>query len=89
MEDLPELGKMRKVATMLWCTQVDAAAKVEAEVDGGGGAPRLVTRGRRRRHEGEKRNDPSVLFIRRKKMSQARQSRGHKTELSPRFPPIY
>ena len=23
---------------MLWCAQVDAAAKVEAEVDGGGGA---------------------------------------------------
>ena len=22
---------------MLWCAQVDAAAKVEAEVDGGGG----------------------------------------------------
>ena len=29
---------MRKVAAMLWCAQVDAAAKVEAEVDGGGGA---------------------------------------------------
>ena len=41
------------------------------------------------RHEGEKRNDPSVLFIRQKDMCQARQSRGHETELSPRFPPIY
>ena len=26
---------------MLWCTQDDAAAKVEAEVDGGGGALKL------------------------------------------------
>ena len=56
IEDLPELRKTRKVAAMLWCAQVDAAAKVEAEVDGGGGAPRLATRGRRRRKErrGEK-----------------------------------
>ena len=80
---------MRKVAAMLWCVQVDAATKDEAEVDGGGGAPRRATRGRRRRHEGEKRNDPPVLFIRRKNMCQARQSRGHETELSPRFPQIY
>ena len=56
IEDLPELRKMRKVAAMFWCAQVDAAAKVEAEVDGGGGAPRLATRGRRRRkaRRGEK-----------------------------------
>ena len=46
IEDLPELRKMRKVAAMFWCAQVDAAAKDEAEVDGGGGAPRLATRGR-------------------------------------------
>ena len=26
---------------MLWCAQVDAAAKVDAKVDGGGGAPKL------------------------------------------------
>ena len=26
---------------MLWCAQVDAAAKVDAEVDGGGGALKL------------------------------------------------
>ena len=38
IEDLPELRKTRKVAMMLWCAQVDAAAKVEAEVDGSGGA---------------------------------------------------
>ena len=45
---------MRKVAAMFWCTQVDAADKDEAEVDGGGGAPRLATRGgRRRRDEGK------------------------------------
>ena len=49
IEDLLELRKTWKVAAMLWCAQVDAAAKVEAEVDGGGGAPRLATRGRRRR----------------------------------------
>ena len=89
MKNSPEPRKKQKVAAMLWCAQVDAAAKVEAEVDGGGGAPRLATRGRRRRHEGEKRNDPSVLFIRRKNMCQARQSRGHETELLPRFPQIY
>ena len=46
IEDLPELRKMRKVAAMFWCAQVDAAAKDEAEVDGGGGAPRLAMRGR-------------------------------------------
>ena len=40
-KDLPELRKKRKVAAMLWCAQVDAAAKVDAEVDGGGGAPKL------------------------------------------------
>jgi len=55
-EGLPELRKTRKVAAVLWCVQVDAAAKVGAEVDGGGGAPRLATRGRRRRkaRRGEK-----------------------------------
>ena len=26
---------------MLWCAQVEAAAKVDAEVNGGGGAPKL------------------------------------------------
>ena len=41
---------MQKVVAMFWCAQVDAAAKDEAEVDGGGGAPRLAMRGRRRRH---------------------------------------
>ena len=46
IEDLPELRKMRKVAAMFWRAHVDAAAKDEAEVDGGGGAPRLATRGR-------------------------------------------
>ena len=46
---------MRKVAAMFWCAQVDAAAEDEAEVDGGGGAPRLAMRGRRReRRRGEK-----------------------------------
>ena len=55
-EDLLEMRKTRKVAAVLWCIQVDAAAKVGAEVDGGDRAPRLATRGRRReRDEGEKR----------------------------------
>ena len=40
-EDLLEMRKTRKVAAVLWCAQVDAAAKVDAEVDGGGGAPKL------------------------------------------------
>ena len=37
IEDLPELRKKRKVAAVLWYAQGDAAAKVGAEVDGGGG----------------------------------------------------
>ena len=35
------MRKTRKVAAVLWCAQVDAAAKVDAEVDGGGEAPKL------------------------------------------------
>ena len=37
-EDLPELGKTRKVAAVFWCVQVDAAAfvRAEAKIDGGG-----------------------------------------------------
>ena len=41
IEDLPELRKTRKVAAVLWYAHGDAAAKVGAEVDGGGGAPKL------------------------------------------------
>ena len=40
-EDLPQLRETRKVAAVLWCAQVDAAAKVGAEADGGGGALKL------------------------------------------------
>ena len=55
-EGLPESRKTRKATAVLWCVQVDAAAQDDAEVNGGGGAPRLATRGRRReRDEGEKR----------------------------------
>ena len=36
---------------MLWCAQVDAAAKVEAEVDGGGGALKLGDT-RKTKHKG-------------------------------------
>ena len=39
-EGLLELRNTRKVAMVLWCVQVDVAAKVGAEVDGGGGAPK-------------------------------------------------
>ena len=39
IEDLPERRKTRKVVAVLWYVQVDAAAKDDAEVDGGGGAP--------------------------------------------------
>ena len=41
IEDLPELRKTRKVAAVLWYAQGDAAAKVGAIVDGGGGALKL------------------------------------------------
>ena len=41
IEDLPELRKKRKVAAVLWYVQGDAAAKVGAEVDGGGEALKL------------------------------------------------
>ena len=55
-ENLPGTEKMRKDAATLWYVQVDAAAQDGAEVNDGGGAPRLATRGRRReRDEGEKR----------------------------------
>ena len=55
-EGLPESRKTRKATVVFWIVQADAAAQDDAEVDGGGGAPRLVTRGRRReRDEGEKR----------------------------------
>ena len=42
-EDLPGTEKMRKDAATLWYVQVDAAARDEAEVDGGGGAAKLAT----------------------------------------------
>ena len=50
------MWKTRKVAAVLWCVQVDAAAKVGAEVDGGDGAPWLGKAGGRRRkaRRGEK-----------------------------------
>ena len=55
-EDLLEMRKTRKVAAVLWCAQVDAAAKVDAEVDGGGGAPKLgeVRKTKQKGTEGEK-----------------------------------
>ena len=54
-EGLPELKKTRKATAVLWCIQVDAAAQDGAEDNGGGGAPRLAKRGRRReRGKGEK-----------------------------------
>ena len=59
-EGLPESRKTRKATAVLWCVQVDAAAKVDAEVDGGGGAPRLATRGRRRRRDEGKRKEMTI-----------------------------
>ena len=58
------MRKTRKVAAVLWCVQVDAAAKVGAEVDGGGGAPRLATRGRQRRkaRRGEKKRPFGPIY---------------------------
>ena len=41
VKNSPEPRKKQKVTAMLWCAQVDAVAKVDAEVDGGGGAPKL------------------------------------------------
>ena len=40
---MPGTEKMRKDAATLWYVQVDAAARDEAEVDGGDGAPKLAT----------------------------------------------
>ena len=42
-ESLPGTEKMREGAAILWYVQVDAAARDEAEVDGGGGAPKPAT----------------------------------------------
>ena len=42
-KSLPGAEKMRKDAATLWYVQVDAAARDEAEVDGGGGAPKPAT----------------------------------------------
>ena len=50
-EDLPELRETRKAAAVLWCAQVDAAAKVDVEVDSGGGAPKLGDT-RKTKHKG-------------------------------------
>src|SRR3954469_248982 len=41
VEYFPELGTTREIAAVLWYNQGDAAARVDAEVDGGGGAPKL------------------------------------------------
>ena len=42
-ENLPGTEKMRKDAAILWYVQVDAAARDEAQVDGGGGAAKPAT----------------------------------------------
>ena len=51
MKNSPEPRKKQKVAAMLWYNQGDAAAKVDAEVDGGGGAPKLGN-ARKTKHKG-------------------------------------
>ena len=50
------MRKTRKATAVLWCAQVDAAAKVDAEVDGGGGAPKLgdARKTKQKGTEGEK-----------------------------------
>src|SRR3954462_6343986 len=64
-EALPGSKRMWKVAAVLWSDQVDAAAGVDAVADGGGGAPRSGSRGRRRRgRKGGKEDGFQVLFIR-------------------------
>src|SRR3954471_17862867 len=63
---LPGSKRMRKVAAVLWSDRVDAAAGVDAVADGGGGAPRSGSRGRRRRgRKGGQEDGLQVLFIRR------------------------
>ena len=42
-EDLPGTEKMRKDAAALWYVQVDAVARDEAKVNGGGGAAKPAT----------------------------------------------
>ena len=42
-ENLPGMEKMWKDAATLWYVQIDAAARDEAEVDGGGGAAKPAT----------------------------------------------
>ena len=59
-ESLLGTEKMRNDTAVLWCAEVDAAAQDEAEVDGGGGAPRLATRGRRRRRDEGKRKEMTI-----------------------------
>ena len=76
---------------MFYCVQGDAAAKVEAEttVGGGGRAPQVERRkeDNAKRHEGERENDPSVLFIRAGDKCQVGKSRGREfgseAQLSP------
>ena len=67
-EDLPELRKTRKVTAAFWRAQVDAAAKGDAEDDGGGGAlVASASRGKRRRGSGRGKSEnrsPLSLFIR-------------------------
>ena len=93
MKNSPEPRKKQKVAAMLWYNQGDAAAKVGAEVDGGGGAPKT---GRREKdeaegHEGKKRNDPSVLFIKQgtRIRCENQGAASLETELLPRLSQIY
>ena len=78
---------------MLWYVKGDAAAKDGAEVDGGGGAPKLggARKTKQRARRKKKRNDPLVLFIK-KGTCVRRENQGAanlETELSPRLSQIY
>ena len=69
-------GKRGKVAAAFWRVQGDAAAKGNAEDNGGGGALRLATRGRRRgRARREEKKWPFGPIYKAKDMCQARESR--------------
>ena len=80
IEDLPGLRKKRKVAAMLWYVKGDAAAKDGAEVDGGGGAPKLGGARKTKQRARREKKEMTLWSIYKDKgyVRQARKSRGRK-----------